>query len=222
MNKCHTPINWQNNTTPAINDTNLNYMDGCIDTIDDRVVSLANDPPENALKAEGWAVGTQNGTAVTSDSPYYHNNSKYWKDQAQAIASNTLSGLSDVGIANPQNGQVLSYHSATQTWVNDNNTVDISGKADKVSGATNGHFAGLDSNGNLTDSGKSSTDFATASHSQAASTINAGTLAGKVLANATAVTTLSDKQVRNITASTTDLTAGTSALTTGDIYLVYE
>lgn len=213
MNKCHTPINWQNNTTPAINDANLNYMDGCIDTIDDRVVSLANDPPENALKAEGWAVGTQNGTAVTSDSPYYHNNSKYWKDQAQAIASNTLSGLSDVGISNPQNGQVLSYHSATQTWVNDNNTVDISGKADKVTGATNGHLASLDSNGNLADSGKAASDFAQ---------VSSNALTAKTLANATSVATLSDKQVRNITASTTDLTAGTSALTTGDIYLVYE
>ena len=30
--------------------------------------------------------------------------------------------------------------------------MDVSGKADKVSGATNGNFAGLDSNGNLTDS----------------------------------------------------------------------
>lgn len=30
---------------------------------------------------------------------------------------------------------------------------DITGKADKVSNATNGNFAGLDSNGNLTDSG---------------------------------------------------------------------
>ena len=38
---------------------------------------------------------------------------------------------------------------------------DISGKADKVSGATNGHFAGLDSNGNLVDSGKSASDFGT-------------------------------------------------------------
>lgn len=36
---------------------------------------------------------------------------------------------------------------------------DITGKADKVSSATNGHFAGLDSNGNLTDSGKSASDF---------------------------------------------------------------
>lgn len=35
----------------------------------------------------------------------------------------------------------------------------LSGKIDKVASATNGHFAGLDSNGNLTDSGKSATDF---------------------------------------------------------------
>ena len=32
-------------------------------------------------------------------------------------------------------------------------------KADKVSGATNGNFAGLDANGNLTDSGKKTADF---------------------------------------------------------------
>lgn len=38
---------------------------------------------------------------------------------------------------------------------------DVSGKADKVSGATNGNFAGLDANGNLTDSGKKASDFAT-------------------------------------------------------------
>ena len=36
---------------------------------------------------------------------------------------------------------------------------DISGKADKVSGATAGNFAGLDANGNLVDSGKKASDF---------------------------------------------------------------
>ena len=41
---------------------------------------------------------------------------------------------------------------------------DISGKADKVNGAVNGNFAGLDANGNLTDSGKKASDFATAEH----------------------------------------------------------
>lgn len=37
------------------------------------------------------------------------------------------------------------------------------GKADKVPNATEGNFAGLDTNGNLTDSGKKAADFATAS-----------------------------------------------------------
>ena len=43
------------------------------------------------------------------------------------------------------------------------NSPDISGKADKVSSATNGNFAGLDANGNLTDSGVAPSDLASAS-----------------------------------------------------------
>lgn len=38
------------------------------------------------------------------------------------------------------------------------------GKTDKVSGATAGNFAGLDASGNLTDSGSTAADFATAAH----------------------------------------------------------
>ena len=71
---------------------------------------------------------------------------------------------------------------------------DITGKADKVSGATVGNFAGLDANGNLTDSGSKASDFATAAqganadtaygwgdHSQAgyAKAANLGDLAAK-------------------------------------------
>lgn len=39
----------------------------------------------NALKSEGYAVGTQNGTAVSSGT-YFHNNSKYYATQASASA----------------------------------------------------------------------------------------------------------------------------------------
>ena len=39
------------------------------------------------------------------------------------------------------------------------NTTNIALKADKVTNATNGNFAGLDANGNLTDSGKKASDF---------------------------------------------------------------
>lgn len=38
-----------------------------------------------ALKSEGYAVGTQNGTAVSSGT-YFHNNSKYYAEQADASA----------------------------------------------------------------------------------------------------------------------------------------
>lgn len=41
---------------------------------------------ENALKAEGHAVGKQNGSSVPSTSPYYKNNAKYFSEQAAAWA----------------------------------------------------------------------------------------------------------------------------------------
>lgn len=70
------------------------------------------------------------------------------------------------------------------------------------------------------------TDFPTSmtptAHNQAASTITAGTLGGQVLANASAISTLGTAQVRNIYAGTSDMTAGTSTLATGTIYIVYE
>ena len=47
---------------------------------------------------------------------------------------------------------------------------DVTGKADKVSSPTSGNFAGLDSNGNLTDSGSKASDFATAAQGAKADT----------------------------------------------------
>lgn len=41
---------------------------------------------ENALKSEGYAVGEQNGEAVSSESPYFHNNAKHWSEMAQQAA----------------------------------------------------------------------------------------------------------------------------------------
>lgn len=41
----------------------------------------------DALKAEGYAVGKQNGTNVSSTSPYYHSNAAYFSDQAGAKAA---------------------------------------------------------------------------------------------------------------------------------------
>lgn len=42
----------------------------------------------NALKSEGFAVGQQNGDDVSSESDYFHNNAKYYKEQAASSANN--------------------------------------------------------------------------------------------------------------------------------------
>ena len=56
------------------------------------------------------------------------------------------------------------FTAADQTAMQENIKKLNEGKAEKPSSPTAGHFAGLDSSGNLTDSGKKPGDFANASH----------------------------------------------------------
>ena len=64
--------------------------------------------------------------------------------------------------------------------------------------------------------------FTPSAHNQAASTVTAGTLGGKVQANATAAATVTAAQVRDIYGGTTDMTAGTTSLASGTLYCMYE
>ena len=57
------------------------------------------------------------------------------------------------------------FTAADQTAMQENIKKLNEGKAEKAASPTAGHFAGLDSSGNLTDSGKKPGDFAAASHS---------------------------------------------------------
>ena len=65
--------------------------------------------------SEAWAVGTRGGIPVPSTDPAYNNNSYYW---SQHGASNSLAGLTDVTLTTPSNGEVLTYDSTSQEWVN--------------------------------------------------------------------------------------------------------
>ena len=65
--------------------------------------------------------------------------------------------------------------------------VDISGKADKVANATEGNFAGLDANGNLTDSGKKASDFVSAEAGKRLMTDAEGEKLGGIAEGATKV-----------------------------------
>lgn len=111
----------------------------------------------------------------------------------------------------------------------------VTGKLDANQGAENANkFLGVGEDGQVvpTDapsSGASSWDdltdkpdaFPPASHNQAASTITAGTFAGQVVAQSGSQDP-GTALIRNIKASTTDLTAGSSSLETGVLYIVYE
>lgn len=72
----------------------LKYIRTKLDELD-QVLSDAN---TDKLVAEGYAVGTQNGVAVGSDSVYYHNNAKYYSD----IYAYLLSDLNDLIAIKPE------------------------------------------------------------------------------------------------------------------------
>lgn len=63
--------------------------------------------------SEAWADGERNGVPVGPEDPAYHNNSKYWSEQANPTA---LANLTDVDVDGVVNGDVLRYNSSTQKW----------------------------------------------------------------------------------------------------------
>lgn len=57
------------------------------------------DASADALKAEGYALGTQDGQAVEEGSDYYHNNAAYFSGQASAQAEAAAGSASAAGAA---------------------------------------------------------------------------------------------------------------------------
>lgn len=63
-----------------------------------QVTLLEQASKEHSEDSEAWSVGKRNGVPVTSDDPTYHNNAKYWSDQAQqatipVASQSTLGGI---------------------------------------------------------------------------------------------------------------------------------
>ena len=97
-----------------------------------------------------------NDSNFVADASYVHTDSNY-----TATEKTKLSGIAAGAEANVQSDWSQTDTDADDYIKNKPSIPVISGKADKVSNATSGNFAGLDSNGNLTDSNKSAADFAT-------------------------------------------------------------
>lgn len=118
------------------------------------VAEILNKPTETTLVAGNNVTITESGSTLTIS--------------ASGGSSVTVDQTYDSTSANAQSGTAVAEA--------------VNGKADKVSGATNGNFAGLDSNGNLTDSGSKSSDFATSAQgSKADSAIQSVKVNGSAL-----------------------------------------
>lgn len=80
--------------------------------------------------------------------------------------STTLSGLLATEAARVAAEEDRADAETARAAFYDGFTSSLAGKADLVSSATNGNFAGLDADGNLTDSGSKAADFATVADAQ--------------------------------------------------------
>lgn len=77
----------------------------CQDMLDALAASTAASTSQaNALKSEGYTVGKQNGTDVDSSSPYYHNNTKYFYEEAADVSQH----IDTVAQSIPQDYSTLS------------------------------------------------------------------------------------------------------------------
>ena len=74
------------------------------------------------------------------------------------LPDNTTQDINDARVVS----DAIAYigaESGSATYVDGQTVIDVTTKADKVNGATNGNFAALDANGNLSDSGHKHSDY---------------------------------------------------------------
>ena len=181
----------------AVADTGVSVPEGAnSDNLPVAVSALANEKQDKLTGAQGQIVGFgPDGKAVAQDKPTYAASEVGAIPTTEKGAANGVATLGADGKVPSAQLPAMDYAPSTHA------SQHGSGGSDPITPAAIGAAA--------------------ASHNQAASTITAGTFAatGVKAMNGTDYTTA---RVRNIQASTTDLTAGSSSLSNGDIYLVYE
>ena len=181
----------------AVADTGVSVPEGAnSDNLPVAVSALANEKQDKLTGAQGQIVGFgPDGKAVAQDKPTYAASEVGAIPTTEKGAANGVATLGADRKIPAEQLPTMDYAAKTHA------SQHASDGSDPITPAAIGAAA--------------------ASHNQAASTITAGTFAatGVKAMNGTDYTTA---RVRNIQASTTDLTAGSSALANGDIYLVYE
>lgn len=116
--------------------TNTDTLDGILSGINDAIAAKYT-KPSTGIPATDMAQTVQDSLGLAD--------SAYQKPSTGIPATDLAQGVQD---------SLALADSALQSG-------DIAGKADKVASPTAGNFAGLDANGNLTDSGSKAADFKT-------------------------------------------------------------
>lgn len=172
--KAFDTFQWENrsqSTNTPLDATHLNKVNDALDVIDDRVIELqsADADMEEEIAGKQDALTFDDVPMDGSNNPVKSNgiydalNSKVDKNGTDRLMT-ADEGTKLTGIAAGAQVNVLEgvqVNGSDLPITNKKVNVDISGKADKVTNATAGHLAGLDSNGNLTDSGVSPTEEVT-------------------------------------------------------------
>lgn len=81
---------------------------------------------QDADDAEAWAVGKRNGADVPSTDPTYHNNAKYYKDQAQAVVGDKVDSFNGrTGAVAPQEGDYTAEMVGAQPLLTPGDNISI-------------------------------------------------------------------------------------------------
>lgn len=84
---------------------------------------------QDADDAEAWAVGKRNGADVPSTDPAYHNNAKYYKDQAQAVVGDKVDSFNGrTGTVAPQEGDYTAEMVGAQPLLTPGDNISITDK----------------------------------------------------------------------------------------------
>ena len=148
MNKLYDLITFHNNTTPALNEDNLNAMSEALDAIDNRVVDLGGAVIEVIPELEDILSHAEQLEEYRNEAQAAAESAEDDKEDAEAYAVGTrggvpvapsdpayhnnskyyselanptsISNLTDVDITGITNGQILKYNSTTQKFENAN------------------------------------------------------------------------------------------------------
>ena len=110
-------------TDPTYHNNSKYYAEQADDSADNASASETNAATSEAAAkdyeedSEAWAVGTKDGTPVSSSEPQYENNAKYWAEAAAAIVGIGPATPTTLGIVKPD---------GTTTTVDPNGTGVIS------------------------------------------------------------------------------------------------